>query len=58
MLWFSLLKSLYIRGDNTVEKAVAAGALDARQLYPDYEPTSLEQIIREFSANPVRHGHH
>ena len=55
LLWFSLSDSLYIRGDNTVEKAVAAGALDARQLYPDYEPTSLEEVIREFSANPLRH---
>jgi len=45
---------LYIRGDNTVANAVAAGALDARKLYPDYVPAVLEEEAVEFYKNPIR----
>ncbi|KAJ8089252.1 hypothetical protein PM082_014500 [Marasmius tenuissimus] len=45
--------SIRFRGENTVENAVGAGALDARTLYPDYTPLSLEEIAREFYS---KHG--
>ncbi|KAF9256989.1 NAD-P-binding protein [Marasmius fiardii PR-910] len=44
-------RSLFIRGDNTVEKAVALGALDARALYPDYVPLTLEEAARQFYSS-------
>ncbi|KAF9052314.1 NAD-P-binding protein [Hymenopellis radicata] len=44
--------TLYIRGDNTLANAVAAGSLDARKLYPDVPVVSLEQGAKEFYANP------
>ncbi|KAF9020775.1 NAD-P-binding protein [Hymenopellis radicata] len=44
--------SLYIRGDNTLANAVAAGSLDARKLYPDVPVVTVEQAAKEFYANP------
>jgi hypothetical protein len=44
--------SIYIRGDNTVANAKAAGALDARELYPDVQMTSVEDFAKDFYANP------
>ncbi|EIN05580.1 NAD(P)-binding protein [Punctularia strigosozonata HHB-11173 SS5] len=44
--------SMHIRGDNTVANAKAAGALDARELYPDVEVTSFEEFVKQFYANP------
>ncbi|KAK1224481.1 hypothetical protein PQX77_012594 [Marasmius sp. AFHP31] len=44
-------QSLWFRGDNTVENAVAAGALDARVLYPDYVPLPLEEFAKKFYNN-------
>ncbi|KAK1226672.1 hypothetical protein PQX77_010351 [Marasmius sp. AFHP31] len=41
-------RSIWFRGENTVERAVAAGALDARVLYPDYKPISLEEWAKGF----------
>ena len=46
-------RSIFFRGENTVENAVAAGALDARVLYPDYEPLPLEEWARGFYS---KHG--
>ncbi|KAF9023035.1 NAD(P)-binding protein [Hymenopellis radicata] len=43
--------SLYIRGDNTLAKAVAGGSLDARKLYPDVPVVTVEQAAKEFYAN-------
>lgn len=40
--------SLYLRGDNTLENAKAHGALDARELYPDFKPVTLTQHAEEF----------
>ncbi|KAF4834280.1 Isoflavone reductase-like protein [Colletotrichum tropicale] len=37
---------LGIRGDNTPEKARSLGYLDARDLYPDVEITTLENYVR------------
>ncbi|KAK1217836.1 hypothetical protein PQX77_019509 [Marasmius sp. AFHP31] len=39
-------RSVTFRGENTVEKALAAGALDVRALYPDYKPLTLEEWAR------------
>ena len=44
MRWgLEYLYSIYVRGDNTVENAKRLGALDARELYPDIKPASLEE---------------
>jgi hypothetical protein len=44
--------SMHVRGDNTIANAKAAGALDARELYPDVEVTSCEDYAKDFYANP------
>ncbi|KAK1221108.1 hypothetical protein PQX77_016086 [Marasmius sp. AFHP31] len=41
-------RSIWFRGENSVDRVVAAGALDARALYPDYRPLSLEEWARGF----------
>ena len=46
-------RSLWIRGDNTIANAKRpeyGGALDARELYPNFEPIKLEQVMSEFAA--------
>jgi ABC-type hemin transport system substrate-binding protein len=46
--------TLYVRGDNTVAKAVAAGALNARDLYPDFAPKSLADFAKGwYRTSPV-----
>ncbi|KAL0573066.1 hypothetical protein V5O48_008892 [Marasmius crinis-equi] len=45
---YEYVRTLFISGDNTVENAVALGALDSRVLYPDYVPLRLEDCAREF----------
>ena len=43
--------SLWVREDNLIEKAKVAeygGALDARELYPDFKPKSFRQVAEEF----------
>ncbi|KAH8824370.1 NAD(P)-binding protein [Flagelloscypha sp. PMI_526] len=49
---FGLFKAVFVRGDNTLAKAVADGALDSHQLYPDYEPMTLEESVRRFYKAP------
>ncbi|KAL1713803.1 hypothetical protein EV715DRAFT_258057 [Schizophyllum commune] len=44
--------SLFIRGDNTVERAKAAGALDFQELYPDAKVSSFEDIAERFYQAP------
>ncbi|GJJ05993.1 hypothetical protein Clacol_000180 [Clathrus columnatus] len=39
---------MYVRGHNTVEKAKELGALDARALYPDFQPLSTEEYAKLF----------
>lgn len=46
--YFEYSYSLYVCGDNTLEKAKIAGALDARELYPDFKPVTLEECARKF----------
>lgn len=45
---FEYAYSLYLCGDNTLENAKADGALDARELYPDYKPDTLEEYAKKF----------
>jgi len=48
------LLSLWFRGDNIVEKAKKeeyGGALDARELYPDLKPVSLEEFAQRFYSS-------
>ncbi|EMD38789.1 hypothetical protein CERSUDRAFT_151425 [Gelatoporia subvermispora B] len=45
------LNSMFILGENTVENAVALGALDARKLYPDLPSYTLEDFAKEFYAH-------
>ncbi|KAH8824181.1 hypothetical protein DL96DRAFT_1467778 [Flagelloscypha sp. PMI_526] len=49
---YGLYKSILFDGDNTVEKAVAAGALDSHRLYPDYKPPTLEESAKVFYQAP------
>jgi hypothetical protein len=44
---------LYVRGDNTVANAVAAGALDAQELYPDFIPRSLAEFAKGWYGAPT-----
>lgn len=40
--------SMHILGENSLERAKALGALDARELYPDVKPRKLEDFARKF----------
>jgi hypothetical protein len=46
--------SLHIRGDNTRAKAIAAGALDALQLYPDFVPVPLAEYAKSWYRAPMQ----
>jgi len=39
--------SKYIREDNTPENAKYLGYLDARELYPDFQPITFEEFLKE-----------
>lgn len=39
--------SKYIREDNTRSNAFYLGYLDAKELYPDFNPTSFEEMLKE-----------
>ena len=39
---------MQVFGENTLENARKLGYLDARELYPDIEPFSLEEAAKEF----------
>ncbi|KAI5885473.1 NAD(P)-binding protein [Schizophyllum commune H4-8] len=46
-------RSLYVRGDNTVENAVKDGALNAKELYPDMYPRkSIAEFAETWYPNP------
>ncbi|KAL0563147.1 hypothetical protein V5O48_018928 [Marasmius crinis-equi] len=53
-LVYEYSRSVFIRGDGSIANAIKNGALDARELYPDYQPTSLEESAKEFYQNPVK----
>ncbi|KAJ8462876.1 hypothetical protein ONZ45_g17783 [Pleurotus djamor] len=44
--------SLYVRGDNTLANAEAAGAIDGRKLYPDIPYPEVEEETKAFYADP------
>ncbi|PVI03913.1 isoflavone reductase family protein [Periconia macrospinosa] len=39
--------SKYVRGDNTLGNAKYLGYLDARELYPDFEPLSFKDFVKQ-----------
>ncbi|KAJ7035521.1 hypothetical protein C8F04DRAFT_1342400 [Mycena alexandri] len=39
--------SKYVRGDNTLAHATYLGYLDARELYPDFQPKGFEHFVRD-----------
>jgi hypothetical protein len=41
------MNSLYVRGDNTAEKARELGALIGNELYPDQEVQSPAEWLKE-----------
>lgn len=43
--------SMWYRGDNTVERAVQDGALDARALYPERAVLSLDEFAQSWYGN-------
>ncbi|KDQ26613.1 hypothetical protein PLEOSDRAFT_174092 [Pleurotus ostreatus PC15] len=47
------LRSLYVRGDNTLEKAEAMGRLDARKLYDDVPYANVEEEVKQHYASGV-----
>lgn len=52
--YFQYVHSLFVRGDNTIENAKKdeyGAALDARELYPDIKPRSLEAFAKEHYSN-------
>ena len=49
-LAYEYMRSLWVRGDNTIANAKRpeyGGALDARKLYPDIKLRTLEQVVQE-----------
>ncbi len=47
------MRSLYVRGDNTLEKAEAMGHLDARKLYDDVPFPDVEEEVKQYYASGV-----
>lgn len=49
--WQLVMQQYYlswgVRGDNTPEYAKYLGYLDARELYPDFKPITMEEYIKE-----------
>ena len=45
--------SKYVRGDNTPEYAKYLGYLDARELYPDFKPTTFKEFVVELLDGKV-----
>jgi hypothetical protein len=48
--------SMYVRGDDTPDKAKELGGLNARELYPDLQVNSLHEFAKEFYADPGNMG--
>ncbi|KAL1696252.1 hypothetical protein GGG16DRAFT_121094 [Schizophyllum commune] len=44
--------SIFVRGDNTIAKAKAAGALDFKELYPDAKTYDYEYLADSFYKKP------
>lgn len=39
---------MFVRGNSTVEKAEEYGAIDARALYPNFQPLTIEEYATLF----------
>ena len=48
--WNELQISMFVLQENTLENAKKLGYLDARELYPDVAPLSLEEYAKQFYA--------
>ena len=48
--WNELQIGILVLEENTLENAKRLGYLDARELYPDITPLSLEEYAKEFYA--------
>ena len=48
--WNELQIGILVLEENTLENAKRLGYLDARELYPDITPLSLEAYAKEFYA--------
>ena len=48
--WNELQIGILVLEENTLENAKRLGYLDARELYPDIAPLSLEEYAKEFYA--------
>lgn len=49
--FFQVMHSVYVWCDNTIENAKkeeCGGALDARELYPDFKPRSVKSYDTEY----------
>lgn len=44
---FDYVVAKYVRCDNTLENAKYLGYLNARELYPDFEPLSFKDFVKE-----------
>ncbi|CRJ87076.1 hypothetical protein BN1723_000229 [Verticillium longisporum] len=51
---FEYWNSWGLRGDNTPETAAYLGYLDARELYPDFKPRTLEEYAKEVLAGEAK----
>lgn len=51
---FEFLNSWGLRGDNTPEYARYFGYIDARELYPDFQPKKMEEFAKELLAGKLR----
>ncbi|EGY17640.1 isoflavone reductase family protein [Verticillium dahliae VdLs.17] len=51
---FEYWNSWGVRGDNTPETAAYLGYLDARELYPDFKPRTLEEYAKEVLAGEAK----
>lgn len=52
MMFFEFLRSIHVKGENTVAAAKSAGYLDARELYPDYQPGGLDKLVEGLYTKP------
>ena len=48
--WNELQIGILVLEENTLENAKRLGYFDARELYPDIAPLSLEEYAKEFYA--------
>jgi phenylcoumaran benzylic ether reductase len=52
----SILHSIFVRGD-MVNFELEEDGLEASQLYPDYNYTSIDQLLDKFLVDPIPPAH-